>query len=397
MASNSKLYVVQLDTRNLDSNSLSGYNEATVPSDFFENLRSRSPSLTCHTSQVAAICGLNIQIYFAKHKRGLASSHRNGGESEVVARMISDPALLASNNGAATFLTTDPVTGLGEYIVCGRAYIVQDKGRTPLSKERVWGLQQMVNCAMDIYDMDPENMRAGKETLEQWAAEYKSGEWEPQFGAMGMDLYSDRAASTTDTNTTRSISSSAPPRQQKNDGPRARDEDRPLNARESLDYMVVILRKCCRKLLEALEKDLYPDEATEKIFGIEMEGPTGVSLQDLHKGQLVYLVWSELRKFIIGRREGGDRDSLAGRARAEQTMIDDMTNALMNERLGEQFQLWTQELLQSDFPLRAYSTEMARRGFDGRLYVNADSEKHRRWAVRIRQVKADARAQAATH
>lgn len=103
-----------------------------------------------------------------------------------------DPNILSSNNGAATFLTIDPDTGLSEYMICGKAYVVHDDGRTPLSKGQVWALQEMVNCAMDIYDMDPSNMVAGKEFLQEWTNKYKQKTWTPRSGLGGMNIYNDR-------------------------------------------------------------------------------------------------------------------------------------------------------------------------------------------------------------
>jgi hypothetical protein len=189
-----KLFVVQLDTRNLLPGSLRRYQEGTVPSNFFTTLQNKCPKLTLHQSQVAAKCGLKICLYFTKYKSGLTHSYQTGGKDGIMARyMMADPALLGQNNGAATFLIIDPVTGLSKYTICGRAYVLQDEGQAPLSKERVWGLVEMVNCLMDTYDMDPKNMWERQQQLERWAAQYKQGEWEPSSGAMGMSLYSDLA------------------------------------------------------------------------------------------------------------------------------------------------------------------------------------------------------------
>jgi hypothetical protein len=58
-------------------------------------------------------------------------------------------------------LTIYPENGLAKYIVIGTAYVVREHGRYPLSKGRLWGIQEMVHCAEDFYDVDLENMRRG--------------------------------------------------------------------------------------------------------------------------------------------------------------------------------------------------------------------------------------------
>jgi hypothetical protein len=188
-----RLYVVQVDTRNRPSSDLGGYQESTVPSDFFDKLRAKSGSkLVAHKSRIAAECGLDLTVYFSKHKEGLAPAYRRQGEAGVMMRFQADPALLSQNNGAATYLTMDPACGLSEHIVCGRAYAVLDGGRAPLSKAQVWGLAEMVNCLMDAYDMDEQNMRRGRRLVDTWSAQYRRGAWQPNTGAMGMDIYAPR-------------------------------------------------------------------------------------------------------------------------------------------------------------------------------------------------------------
>jgi hypothetical protein len=102
--------------------------------------------------------------------------------------------LLQSNNGAATLLTVGIDTGLGECFFLGKAYIVEDDGLAPLSRKQVWGLVETINCAMDIYEADPESTAKGKRTLERWAQQYRNKTFEPPSGCGGIDIYSPRAA-----------------------------------------------------------------------------------------------------------------------------------------------------------------------------------------------------------
>jgi hypothetical protein len=89
-------------------------------------------------------------------------------------------------------LTIDPVHGLAEYIVCGKAYVVQDDGTALLSKGQLWGIQEMVKCLMDIYDFDPSNVARGRETLARWSSKYRQKTWTPPSGCGGIDIYSPR-------------------------------------------------------------------------------------------------------------------------------------------------------------------------------------------------------------
>jgi hypothetical protein len=188
------LYVVEVDTRAFGSSAaINGYQERRCNPDYFQNSIVNHPKMICWQSQIATSCGLDIKLYFVKHKTGLATLYCQGGEA-AVGQAFSNPSLIVNNNGAATFLTTDIATGLCEHMVCGKAYVVQDNGRAALSRGQVWGLQEMINCAMDIYDMDPENMAKGKRELERWAKQYRKQQYLPPSGAGGVDIYSPRSS-----------------------------------------------------------------------------------------------------------------------------------------------------------------------------------------------------------
>lgn len=107
--------------------------------------------------------------------------------------MMEDPSFLMDNNGIASWLTIDPLSGLPEWTVTGKAYVVLNDGAAPLSRGQVWGIQEMINCLMDIYDPEPENIRRGRETVKRWAEQYKKKTWVPPSGLGGMDIYSMRS------------------------------------------------------------------------------------------------------------------------------------------------------------------------------------------------------------
>jgi len=193
MSGENKVYVVAVDSRADESNSTRCYKEEVCGADYFQQNIVNHPKMKCCQSTLAEMCGMNLKVYFMKYKVGLAQHYRSGGEAAVMNVMVSNPDFLASNNGAASWLTTDPDNGFPEYTICGKAYVVRDDGRAPLSKGQVWAIQEMVNCVMDRYDMDPANMVKGKRTLERWSSEYKMKTWMPPSGLLGgINIYDDR-------------------------------------------------------------------------------------------------------------------------------------------------------------------------------------------------------------
>jgi hypothetical protein len=188
----STTYVVSVDSRNSSPSDIGGYKEETCDAAYFQKTIVENPKMKCCISKVAELCGLNLKIYFMKYQIGLAQHYRQGGEAACMIVLQRNPDFLHSNNGAVSWLTVDPINGLPEYTVNGKAYIVQDDGKAKLSKGQAWAMQEMVNCAMNIYDMDPANMADGKETLERWSKEYREKTWIPQSGCGDVDIYSKR-------------------------------------------------------------------------------------------------------------------------------------------------------------------------------------------------------------
>mmetsp|Transcript_1292 Transcript_1292/g.1729 ORF Transcript_1292/g.1729 Transcript_1292/m.1729 type:complete len:392 (-) Transcript_1292:74-1249(-) len=381
----SDLYVVQVDSRRKEPNDWSAFKESTVPSNFFELLPNSTVVFDCI---VASEYGIDLKLYFVKSKRGLSSDYKSGGGEAVLNRTRREPTLLASNNGAASFLTLDPATGLTEYIVCGRAYLVQDDGKSPLSKGQVWGYVEMVNCLMDIYDIDPWNIEKGRQTLKQWAKQYKKQQWEPPTGAGGVNLYSSRSKLLPSSADTTHPPSAASESSNRNQLFRGTELQKAL-----LNIMIV----SASKLMECIECDMYPDAETEKIFGIDMgSGDRRCSIAEIPLGNLVYSVWTEIFSFHKVQAMRGlqaDGEVNAALQAAKKTLSNQVANAIINENLPADFYEWTKQVSQSDdsFPTKNYSKEFMRREFDPTSrYVNPASREHVQWMDRIRQVNQDA-------
>lgn len=199
--------IVTIDTRGLPSSDLlEGYEELTCSREYFEAHILHAPNVKCVTCDIAEYCGLdNLKIYFHEYRIGPAlneATHetawrlgdRSGGEtcdislssssSDSTPQKILEDAWAAffpvgNNNSAATLLTFDPETGFAKYHVYGIAYAVYDDGHYPLSKEQVWGLQELANEVKDIYFCDPKHELTGKKALSRWCRQYQEHRWGP--------------------------------------------------------------------------------------------------------------------------------------------------------------------------------------------------------------------------
>lgn len=82
-------------------------------------------------------------------------------------------------NRGATLLTFDPRTGFCDYIIFGKAYVVVESGDYPLSNHQVWGIQDLISEARDIYHCDPDHAQRGSKELLRWCQQYRKGVYGP--------------------------------------------------------------------------------------------------------------------------------------------------------------------------------------------------------------------------
>mmetsp|Transcript_19036 Transcript_19036/g.44027 ORF Transcript_19036/g.44027 Transcript_19036/m.44027 type:complete len:201 (+) Transcript_19036:206-808(+) len=193
----SVVHVVEVDTRKGGTSSYwHGYKETACDATFWKKNIVDNPKVERLGCPVADLCGLRgLAIYVKKSlcQPGFGARWREGGEASVMNAIYENSGLLAENNGAATFLTMQLDTGLTDRLVTGKAYVVCDEGRYRLSRGQVWGIQEMIHCAMDTYDMNPASMRRGEQLIRGWAGKYKTRTWTPPSGLGGIDIYSTKA------------------------------------------------------------------------------------------------------------------------------------------------------------------------------------------------------------
>lgn len=162
----SDLYFVTIDTRGKSSSDVRGYEEQTSSFSYFRKNIAGHQDAFCYKCKVAKLCGLDMKLYFQKH-----DEYSVCGESDTVSRR--------EINRAASLLTLNPETGLAEYHVRGVAYAVLNDGVAPLSLNQVWGLQELINYAKDVYKSDPDHQKRGRKELLKSCKLYRQKQWGP--------------------------------------------------------------------------------------------------------------------------------------------------------------------------------------------------------------------------
>lgn len=175
---NDQLFVVIVDTRAMYPSDIDGYEEHIFTEDMFNEHVLNKPRVKCVKSKVADLCGVDMRLYFHDYKRGHPRVLKDPPELAVTyEKMDLYPESLI--NGAATLLTFDPRTGFPEYVILGKAYVVMDCGDFPLSNHQVWGIQDLISEARDLYYCDPEHLNRGRRQLLRWCLAYREQEWGP--------------------------------------------------------------------------------------------------------------------------------------------------------------------------------------------------------------------------
>lgn len=182
-----EIFVVAVDSREKSTSDLACYREVSCDPAFFQVHVHDDPKNIQVKSQVAELCGLDMKLCFHDHSH---PHHRN--ESPM-----------GHTNDIATLLTFDPETGRCNNLVGGKAYILLDDGRRPISKRQVWELVEMIREVKKLYERigeehpeERENRRrhfgdyveepspspmlqAAYLQLLTWCTQYREGTWVP--------------------------------------------------------------------------------------------------------------------------------------------------------------------------------------------------------------------------
>jgi hypothetical protein len=164
------IYVVSVDSRGKSIADLECYKEHTVDRNYFNKQVRDYPKNACVKSQVAALCGLDLNIYYHEHHE----HHMVRFHDETLGGISS----LHQTNGIASLLTFCPDTGLVKHKVMGKAYVVLKEGEIPFSKRQVWGLEEFIREALALYNRTKDKHSAKRELL-SWCYQYQQGTWYP--------------------------------------------------------------------------------------------------------------------------------------------------------------------------------------------------------------------------
>ena len=165
-----QLFVVSVDSRGENPADLHCYKEHTVDPDYFyEHIRDYPKNL-CVQSPVAALCGLELKLYYHDHSQDHAPRYLENLGGLTTSGQV---------NGIATLLTFDPDTGEPSHRIEGKAYVVCENGHIPLSKRQVWGIQELLHEALKLYH-NRDSLFEARQELFTWCFQYHQGTWVPR-------------------------------------------------------------------------------------------------------------------------------------------------------------------------------------------------------------------------
>jgi hypothetical protein len=140
--SRDEMYIVTVDSRGRSPSDLEGYREISCNNDFWLDHIRDDPNNICMKSQVAGLCGLDLEMYF----------HDPTPNMIQLEELHCPLSPIGRTNGAATLLLFNPETGKFNHVVYGKAYVLLNGGGTPLSKRQVWGIIELIREARKMYE-----------------------------------------------------------------------------------------------------------------------------------------------------------------------------------------------------------------------------------------------------
>eukprot|EP00934_Nitzschia_sp_Nitz4_P006874 Nitzschia sp. Nitz4//scaffold15_size197535//165655//166482//NITZ4_001604-RA/size197535-processed-gene-0.98-mRNA-1//-1//CDS//3329537793//6864//frame0 len=175
-------YIVAIEPRSdasgsASQNDMSCFKELSCSNEFFQGHIHDNPKNICTKCQVAGLCGMDLKIYFHQHSLPVKEDSQQAVEPASPAPRV----VRHAKNEVATLLTFNPDTGRCNYSVQGKAYILLNDGRSKLSKEQVWGLQELLREVHALYlrKGDGDRSEARLEML-TWTTQYQAGTWAPR-------------------------------------------------------------------------------------------------------------------------------------------------------------------------------------------------------------------------
>jgi hypothetical protein len=143
-----------------------------------------------------------------------------------------------------------------------------------------------------------------------------------------------------------------------------------------------------QQFVEALQQDVFPDEETEKVFGIVMNDSANDGI-----GDMIYRAYSEIykRRVSHARAETNTRVATYSCVEAVETSVvhqlaEDLASALASVNLAPTFKVLIQQVIDDiDIPYGVYCQQLQARGLNYDFVIHPTSKEHRQWMERLRE------------
>jgi hypothetical protein len=145
---------------------------------------------------------------------------------------------------------------------------------------------------------------------------------------------------------------------------------------------LMMTKMSAQQFVKALQQDVFPDEETEKIFGIVMNDTANDEI-----GDMIYRAYSEIYK----RRLSHARVDIGSFDEAVETIVvdelaKDLASALASANLAPTFKVLVQQVIDDiDIPFGVYCKQLQARGLNYDFVIHPTNTEHREWMERLRE------------
>jgi hypothetical protein len=143
-----------------------------------------------------------------------------------------------------------------------------------------------------------------------------------------------------------------------------------------------------QQFVKALQQDVFPDEETEKVFGIVMNDIANDGI-----GDMIYRAYSEIykRRLSHARTETHARVQTDICEEAVETSVvyqlaEDFASALASINLARTFQVLMEQVIDdTDIPYGVHCKQLQARGLNYSFVIHPTNREHREWMERLRE------------
>jgi hypothetical protein len=154
-----------------------------------------------------------------------------------------------------------------------------------------------------------------------------------------------------------------------------------IDPEERVEAYLKITKLCAKQLVNALHDDVFPDEETEKMFGIVMNDTANNGI-----GDMIYRAYSEIykRRLSHARVDMGSYDDAVETSACLQLEAD-LASALASVNLAPTFKFLVQQVIDDiDIPFGVYCKQLQARRLNFDFVIHPTNTEHRKWMERLR-------------